>query len=75
MLTRFIEIPSFDKWLYGLRAAVQRHTAPKKPLLTAAFWAGTLFDCGRVLVFPVFNSHFNTPLEIKKWALDFVNFL
>ena len=26
-------------------------------------------------VCPVFNSHFNTPLEIRKWALDFVNFL
>ncbi len=26
-------------------------------------------------VYPVFNSHFNTPLEIKKWTLDFVNFL
>ena len=30
---------------------------------------------GMCWVCPVFNSHFNTPLEIRKWALDFVNFL
>ena len=50
---------------------------PQKPLRTAAFctWESYLIVCVGVLVCSVFNSHFNTPLEIKKWALNFVNFL
>ena len=49
---------------------------PQKPLRTAAFCVWKPYSIVWVCwVCPVFNSHFNTPLEIRKWALDFVNFL
>ena len=46
---------------------------PPKAAVDSRFLRGEPYSI--VWVCPVFNSRFNTPLEIRKWALDFVNFL